>query len=267
MLRLLCLILLLAPTIQDKKKEEPPGPDPAQVKSAVEALDRAWKSGAAADKAKALQAATEVVHPDVIAAVKRGLKDKDKLVQSAAIEALRWMDHPLALEALHETYKRDAELLKDDDLTVTLLKAIGQHGSESSIDLLADFEFGDTHHPVQRARILSLSGIRSAKSVEALIALMQKVGPAGRGGLGPLGGHVDDLRLSLQALTGVDQGPARDPWIRWWNENKKTLVVSKELPLLPLEREKEYRAFWGLRLNYVRKRREDRGDDPEGGGK
>src|SRR5262245_43171663 len=127
MIRLLGLALFVLPLLQERKKEAPPAPDPALVKATLEAVDKAWKSGATADKEAALRSASEVPHPDVVAAVKKGLKDREKPVQLAALDALRRLDLPVALEALHETYKHDQELRKDEELETALLKAIGQH--------------------------------------------------------------------------------------------------------------------------------------------
>jgi hypothetical protein len=256
MLEVLLSLVLVLPLAADDEKKSPP--DPELVKSTIARLEKAYKSNDPAETKKALEAATEVVHPEVISRVARGLKEKDIEIKTAVLEALRWMDHPDALEELHATYERDESLREHEALSAVLLKAIGQHGDPSSIEILAGDLVESPNHQAIRARLLGLGNIRKRESVEALLNLMQ------RDGRGTQPAQMEDYRLALLVLTGTDQGPSRDRWVRWWNENKKTLEISAELPELPRPKLLEWRRFWGLQVDYgPGERREDRGDDPE----
>lgn len=249
--------LILPGPLQD---EERTPPDPAKVDAAVAALEKAFKSKEPLDRVQAIQSASEVVHARVIDEIVRGFKDKEDTVKEATIEALRWMDHPDALEALHKSYKKDKKLADDDELFTSLLRAIGQHGSTESIDVLADNPFKNTHGPAIKARILGLGNIRSDDSVEELFGMLQKVGKAKTHGV------MTEFRLALMVLTGVDQGENREAWLKWWNDNKKTYEVSARPPKLPEKWQRRWDRYWGLdHVESRGERREDRGDDPEEG--
>lgn len=250
---LLSTVLTVAPAAQD------PGPSAERVKEAVAALEKAFDKGEAADRVAALQAGAQVVDAAVIEWIEKGLKDREADVKKAAIESLRYMSHPDALSALHKSYKRDKKLLADEELGPALLKAIGQHGSESSIEILADNPFSPRNHKAIQARILGLGNIRSNESVEELMAVMVKIG---RHKAQPFMG---EFRLALMRLTGADNGKSVDLWTEWWNDAKKKLEVSKEPPLLAKNDQRKWDYFWGNPKKYERgDRRGDRGGDGNG---
>jgi hypothetical protein len=250
---LLTLALALLP---QEKKEERPLPTPEEVKATIAALDKAWQEGTKEDRVAAVKRASEVVHADVIARVAKALRDKEVDVQGAAIEALRFMEHPNALDALHEAYRRETKLRDNEERGATLLKAIAQHGQERSIALLAESPFETPSYTMTRARILGLGHVRSVKSVEALMAMMQLTGR------GKADAFMEDFRLALVLLTGADQGTSRELWQRWWNDNKKTFTVAPAEPELPAVLAMKWRNYWGgAQEEGRRKRREDRGDD------
>lgn len=237
----------------------PEEPSPERVAAAVEALRAAFGRGDSAARLEAIQAASEVVHEDVVALVAKGIKDSDEVVRDASIEALRRMPHEDALDALHATYKRDRSIKKSPESYARLLRAIAQHGSEGSLRYLTDGSLTGSDYIVARARILGLAGIRSPKSVEALMDMMRSAGRH------QVQVYMDDLRLALQALTGVDQGKVQDAWFAWWNDNKKKVVVAPELPPLPKDARRRWDVFWGNRYaNQRQRKRGDRGRDPEG---
>jgi hypothetical protein len=247
---LLTTVLTVAPAHQDREPSE------EQVKAAVAALEEAFGKGKSPERIAALQAGAQVLDAAVIEWIGKGLKDRDAEVQKASIESLRSMPHPDALAALHKSYKRDKKLLAHEELGPALLRAIGQHGSESSIEVLADNPFSPRNHKAIQARILGLGNIRSNESVEELMGLMVKVG---RHKAQP---YMGEFRLALMRLTGADNGKSVDLWTEWWNDAKKHLEVSKEPPLLPKGEQRQWDHYWGNPRKHERgKRRGDRGDD------
>ncbi len=250
----LALALVVPGVAQDKKKDTPP--DPKRVEAAVETLEQALKAKEPNERAAALRDASEVVHADVIKVVARGFKDDHRDVRAATIEALRFMDHPDALELLHKTYKKDKSLAKDEELFGALLRAIGQHGSKDSIKILADNPFKNPTRHALTARIFGLGNIRDERSVEELMGMMKKVGKTNA--------YMEEFQLSLMVLTGTNQGKSRDAWTKWWNDNKKTFEVPEKLPVLPEGHRYRWDRFWGLyHVKGRNTKREDRGDDPE----
>ena len=254
---LLTAALLLPAPLQDSR--DPDEPDPKVVAAAVKDLEEAFKKKEFEERVAAIVRNSEVVHPDVIELLGQAIKkDKADEVVLESFKALRWMDHPEALELLHRTYKKNKKLRKKYELYAALLQAIGQHGSEESISILADKPFSVQSRQVIAARVLGLGHVRSPKSVEALIGAMRT---AGEKRVMP---HMADFRTSLMVLTGVDQGTAQQPWIDWWNGNKKSFEVPERPALLPRALQYRWDRYWGYDTDYGRgTKREDRGGDPE----
>ena len=235
------IVFLLSSALTAIPQEPGARPDPKRVEAAVAEIEGAFKEGKTADeKVAAIRKNKEVLDARVITAITKGFKDKDQAVQAAAIDALGRMDHPEALEGLHRLYKADKQRLKDDEkILPLLLKSIGRHGSEKSVDLLADDVFLQRTFPAIQARVLSLGNIRSKKSVEALMDIMAKAGTR------QVNDYMNLFRQSLVRLTGADQGPDSAMWTKWWQDNKAKLEVSKEVPKLPEIAEKAWSEYWG----------------------
>jgi hypothetical protein len=190
---------------------------------------------------RAIEGAASLGDARVIAAVARGLEDRDAAVRTAAVAALRYQPHPEALERLHAALRKAPRSPDEDRRVSELVAAVGQHASPSSLALLSEGGLDRTRSHTTRARIQALGRVRDARAVEELIALMNKAGG------GPLGGGAlfdADLRLSLWALTGVDEGPARESWMRWWNDHKRDFAVAPEPPAEPRALAARWRALW-----------------------
>ena len=252
------LALALTAALLVAPQDPAPAPDAKKVEAAVKELKEAFAQSKPEPKVEAIRKGSEVLHSDVIEAIAKGFKEKEEPVQAATIEALRWMDHPKALDELHSTYKRDKKLKEDEELFAGLLKAIGQHANQTSIQVLADNPFKNPTHGAIQARILGLGRIRHVDSVSELMGMMQKVGR------GKSAGYMDDFRLALMVLTGKDNGKSAEMWIKWWNDNKRTLKVEPKAPKLPPQAQKKWDYYWGLRhVEGRREKREDRGNDGE----
>lgn len=257
----LCLSVALAfAPLQDPGPEVP---KPEEVAAAVETLDEAFDSKEADKVAAALTAFGRMNAAEIVAWDAKGLRHDEKAVKTAALEALRFNPHADALELLHKTLQRDKPLEKDDALRALLVKAICQHGDASSLKVLAknplerDQREG-AGREVLRARILGLAMIRERESAAQLVKLLQSLSLREREPF------LEDFRTALYLLSGVDKGTNVDAWQAWWNDNKKDLVVAKEPPKLPEEKQLAWNRYWGLDLEYQRKeKRRERGDDPE----
>ena len=105
-----------------------PAPDPARVEAAVKALKGAAKAKDSAEFAIAIQEHSDVLDAEVITIIAKGMRHKDEAVQGASLYALRYMDHPASVKALHKFVKRDKKLHKYPDRYEDVLRAIGQHG-------------------------------------------------------------------------------------------------------------------------------------------
>lgn len=238
---LLVTLLSLAAAPQDSGGAAAAPPDPAAVAAALESLEAAWKSDAAGERVRAIEGAAALGETRVIAAVARGLEDRDPAVRAAAVGALRHQPHPEALERLHAALRKAPRSPDEDRRVSELVAAVGQHASPTSLALLSEGGLDRTRAHTTRARIQALGRVRDARAVEELIALMNKAGG------GPLGGGAQfdaDLRLSLWALTGVDEGPARESWMRWWNDHKRDFAVAPQPPTEPRALAARWRTLW-----------------------
>jgi HEAT repeat protein len=236
-------------------------PDTQRVKAAVVELEKAFKEGQPSERTKAIQNNQKVVDAEVIHWIARGLQDRDVEVQDAAIEALRHMDHPDALKELQAAAQRDGPMRKDPKLYAALLKAIGQHGSPTSIPLFKEGLWAVQDRAVIQARVLGLGRIRTTAAVEALIGLMRT---AGKGVIQPF---MEDFRLALAELTGVDQGRSQELWFKWWNENHGKIKVDAEPPELEKPLQKRWDSYWGTEPHEGKQKKQgERGrDDSETG--
>jgi len=244
----------LAPTLQD-------GVDAERVERARAELKEAFQKGDAEARLKAIADHRLVADEKVIETIAKGMDDEDQRVAIASIDALRYAEHPAALEELHKACKRDKKLRKDEALGPRLFKAIAWHGDPSSVELLADDPFSTKGADFVRARIFGLGRIRDPKAVEALMDMMNKVGR------NKVDDWMDDFRLSLVVLTGADEGKSVEGWTRWWNDHKKDLEVSPEPPELPRLMQVRWNDYWDIRTEYERdERREERGGKRTGSG-
>ena len=217
----------------------------AQVKTAVHTLKAAFAGHDAAARQRAIDAAATIADGEVVALIARGLADADVAVQHAAIEALRFQTHERALAALHtRALAREAK----DDLAVyaALLRAIGQHGSATSIDILTDNPWSTPDARVLQARILGLGRIHTPAAVKALVGVMEI---AGSNRVEPFMG---DVRLALWALTGSDQGESRDLWLHWYRQRKDTLRVRSAPLAEPADLAGRWTSYWSSRERWDR---------------
>jgi hypothetical protein len=233
--------------------------DAAQVKAALLDLDRAFKDGDKFARVKAIGAAATFVDAGVVESIAKGLHDKESDVQKAAIEALRFLDHPGATKSLIDCARHDTRIKKDIELYAALMRAIGQHGEAAALDVLTDEIWTTLEHPVIQARLLSIGRIRSIAAVEKLFDLLKSAGP------GRVQPYMENFRMSLMLLTGADEGASPEAWMRWWNENKTRLQVQPKAQALPKHLQYLWDSYWGEATANERPRKKaERGkDDPE----
>lgn len=244
---ILALLLAFVPLLQDPPK--PVEPDAAKVKAAVTALKEAFARPEAGPRLRAIEASAELADAEVVELIGRGLDDKDVSVQKGAIEALRFNEHKKSLEELHKRAKLKAA--KEDLPTyASLIRAIGQHGSPTSIEILSDNPWSTPDMQVLQAKIQGLGHIRTKEALKALCDLMEVAG------INKIEPFMKDFRLSLWALTGADQGTSRDLWLKWYRDNKDKLKIAPE----PAAEPKELAARW--RRTWAKPSEEEDGDAP-----
>jgi hypothetical protein len=254
------LLCTLANQTSRAGQEERPAPSAEEVARATASLDAAFRSGEAKRIQAALEAAQAFAHASVVRGTLRGLEDERPEVRLAVLQALRRLDHPDALEALHRAAK-DRRLMKPPELALAVLRGIGQHADPRSIAVLARDPFEPDDPWCLRARLFGLARIRTPDALEAVLGILATTGAGGQRRLHA--GRMGDARLALMVLTGVDQGREPEPWERWWRDNQETFRLPSEAPTLPKELRADWDAFWGLPQRYERlPRREDRGRDP-----
>jgi len=255
----LILSLSLLSPVQDPEVKPP---SKERVEQAIEELEEAFgKKSDSEAKMQAIILSSEVLHPDVIKWIAKGLKDKDDEVRAATIESLRYMEHPDANDVLVTTLRRDKKLRKNPALYEALIKAVCQHADPKSFSLITEFKLNDETRGTLRARIYGIARFRTPEAVEKLFDVMK------RGSKGRNHANMGEISMALMVLTGIDQGKSEAAWTRWWNDNKRGLEISPELPKLPKKTLASWSRYWGLELpEERRKSREERGDDPEGDG-
>jgi len=254
---MLHILLALSLSIADLPQNPVPV-DAQHVKAAVADLEKAFKDGQSADRIRAIHEHDQLLDPQVIHAISRGFQDRDVEVQRATIEALRFMNHPEALKELESVAQKDEPLRKDAELYAELLKAIGQHGNPSSIPILKDCLWSVRDREVIRARLFGLAHIRTEASIDAVITMMRA------GGRMVMAPFMEDIRLALAMLTGVDQGRSQDLWDAWWNDNRAKFKVDPKPPVLAKPLQKSWDAYWDVDQHAKRPVRTR--DEPDKGG-
>jgi hypothetical protein len=245
---------------QDDKDK---GPTAKQVDATVKAFDAAFRSkeDMPNERIAAVQNAEQVVHPKVIAAIAKALSDKNMEVRAAALEALSRMRHDDALNALLKWGKKNKKALrKEEDRYIALLKAVARHESPSTISFFSGKMFDHKVHKVASARILSLGRIRTTESIDALMNSMRKADTK------RVQNHMKDYRLALVVLTGQDNDLDPERWHKWWRANKKGFEVADKMAPMSKDLYERWFKYWGGGNLYERNtRRDERGQDPEGG--
>lgn len=227
------LSLPLAGQTQDPK------PTAEAIKAAVAAVDEAFTKGKSPERVAAIKSAADVVDAQVAAAIAKGLRDKDREVQVAAVEALRFMPVPAALEELSNFWTRNRDALKKDaDLAAKVLQAIGQFGSPKSVALLGDNPFDIKSYPAVQARLMALGNIRTKESLDTVFSLLRRVGEW------KADDYMDDVRLVLYRLTGIDNGKDANAWLTWYSNNKNTITVPAEPPQMPKLEQYMWDRYW-----------------------
>ena len=254
-------LVVLAGSVEARQEKKSAPVDATQaesVKAALAELRTALARGKSEERIAALGKAANTKDAGVVEAIAKALGDEDPKVQGAAIEALRGLQRKEALAALVGALERDKKLAKDAELAARLVKAIGSYGDAAAVEKLAAAGI-DGAHGVVEARILSIANVRSVRSVELLVELARGAADD------KVGAHAETIRLALARLVGEDLGTARQRWLGFWSEQRKTLKVATQAPLLPKDMQRRWDMFWGNPSDPGRARpRGERGNDPEG---
>lgn len=221
-------------------------PTPEQVREGVAALVEAFSKGDETARREAIESYGGIESADIVRAVSQGLQDRSKAVRLTAIDALGWCRHPDALKQLHRFYRRETGITKAEDLHERTLRAIGRHGSVSSLDVLTGDIFKNLTLASGRARILGLGNIRSTRAIDELIQATRLAGgERTRRGSTADQPYMPYFRLALAVLTGADEGLSKEAWEGWWREHKRSFRMSPKRPEIAPDLQRQWEAYWG----------------------
>ncbi|MFT7486718.1 MAG: hypothetical protein ACI9F9_002574 [Candidatus Paceibacteria bacterium] len=217
-----------------------PGPPVRQQSQelVLKELEKAVKGEDSKKLVRALSASARVTDLRVTQASMVAITDSNRGVRAAALDTLRFNKHPKALEALHTLLEKPAGLRVQPEIFALLIQATASHGSIESLPLITKGGFIDDPAPVLRARILGMGKIHEKASVEALMIAMQDL-PAGQRLL-----HMDEFRLALAQLTGVDHGLNSRSWVQWWLKTGPGVALRDQEMPLPGPLKSEWDDFW-----------------------
>ncbi len=211
-----------------------------ELAALVRRLREAFDSGSAPQKVAALRSSSLHADESVVAQVRRGLEDRDVDVRLATYDALGRNAHESAFAALlaHQRAKRKELRTLERDLPA-LLTALARRGDARALPALVDDLQAQRLVATVRARILGLARIRSKAAVEALMKLADEIGFV------DMHNHLEDFRLALVVLSGVDHGRSLDAWRAWWNSARGTFEPQERMaPLAPKDAAR-WREHWG----------------------
>ena len=245
--RYLAAIVLIPLLALPAWADEPGAVDAATAKAQ---LEEAYRIGDDAVIVEAIDMAAGIADPGVIQLIDKAFKTKSPAVFEAALRALGMTKHEKALDALHKLYLRvyKKKLNGHEDLFALLVKEIGRHGDESSIDILTKSVFSNLTYDVGVARIMGLGNIRSTKAIDGLIELSRQSG--GRGAASGVGSALrgvfrNAFRAAMATLTGTDEGTVPNDWDRWWTDNKKQFDMLSDRPQVPEDVSAFWAGYWG----------------------
>lgn len=214
-----------------------PSPEAAAL---ARRLREAFDSGSAPQRIAALRSSFLHADESVVAQVRRGLEDRDVDVRLATFDALGRNAHESAFTALlaHQRAKRKELRSLERDLPA-LLTALARRGDARALPALVDDLQAQRLVATVRARILGLARIRSKAAVEALFKLADEIGFV------DMHNHLEDFRLALVVLSGVDHGRSLEAWRAWWNGARARFEASERMaPLAPKDAAR-WREHWG----------------------
>lgn len=236
---------------QPTPPEEKAPPTPEQARAAVAALEKALAEADVEAQLAGIRQALAVPCGDVAKALDKAAAKGSPETRRAVVAALGRLEDPLARTLLARRMGAAGFAKEETAFAVEVVRALGRRGDESSIATLASGPLRKDQEELGRARILALGNIHHPKSVEALLELSVKAGPA------QLQPFAEELRLALRRLTRQDFGMEALAWQRWWRDGGK----SQGLPTAPAELGRmdalRWRLFWDADPLAERERRGD----------
>ncbi|MEE8104615.1 MAG: hypothetical protein V3T86_03675 [Planctomycetota bacterium] len=221
-------------------------PSNGQVEEAVDAIAAAFKSKDEGAKIEAIETYAGLIDSRVVRAMARGLRDRSERIQIQTADMLGWQKHPEGLKQLHRFFRRKSDIHKHERIYAHTLKAIGRHGDESSIQVLAKSPFKGLTLASGEARIYGIGNIRHKDAVEALIKGMRLAGEGRRrrGWNSDSNRFLAAFRVNLASLTGADEGLSREGWQHWYRKNKKDIAVARQRAEMKAELKAMWEEYW-----------------------
>jgi hypothetical protein len=211
---------------QTSDSEEKPLPSPEE---AVEMLKEAYKGEDIEALETVLKTAGMVADKDVVKELAKGVKHKVQGFRVATLMTLRWNEDPYALEALLKL-KRQKKLWEDAGTGEAYAMALGQKGGEDAAEVLGDIvKTQNVDFKVTRAAIRALGRCRYPVAAESVMDYVKGAPRRARD-------HMDEVRVSMGVLLGIDAGPKPGKWIDWWENEGENMAIPEKPFEIPQER-------------------------------
>jgi hypothetical protein len=167
---------------------------------------------------KAVMDAQEVPEAAVTVQLASLLADKDGVVRSAAIEALRLRPVPAerkkAATALAGRLKALSKKLSDEEEYTLVISALHDLAEPVSIKALLDID-PEEERDTARQRLFAVANVAAADAIEGLIDFLAK-------GINRRTGQRQFAAQALRYATGKQYGHDPDQWRSWWKDAKAT---------------------------------------------
>lgn len=213
-----------------------PQDDGAKLDSAVAAMKiRAAIKEGSAPALETIKRFGEIPGKEVTAALALALRNKDQVVQLAAVRALRYNKNQSAFAELYRVRGKKA-IMSEPELAAEYYLALGQHRDRKALPfLLKDLRARGRRDKVIGPRLLALGRIRERASIDGLIDFMR----ANRG-------SSREAVTSLVVLTGRNEGNKWVGWARWWKQNRARFKLPEDEPELGKRQARTWTKVWAL---------------------
>ncbi len=206
---------------------------------AIELLETALKANELDLIYTAIEDAGRIADKGVVKLLGKAVKHKDHMVRMDALQALRFNEDPNAFKELLKL-KKYKPIVENEESAEAYYLALGQKANVKALAVLTDkLHITNRGDKATRARILAIGRIRDPKAVDALMSMLTS-GAARR-----RHPNIKEIHLCLTVLTGAEVKANTDSWLKWWNENKKGLKISKEEQEATTKRSRAtWKALW-----------------------
>jgi hypothetical protein len=225
--------LLAAP--QDAKPKPDPELDPKIVVAKIEA---ALEQGGM-PAVETIKKYGVVPAKSVTSLVGDALRNKEELIRTAAIQALRYNpDKTAFVELLNQ--RGNKSILGNAKSAEQYYLSLGQHADKRALPyLIRDLGGRGRRDPVLRAKVLAIGRIKEWGSIDALIKFVLRGGRRSSA--------RDSAFTSLTVLTGHKEHKGNAiAWARWWKANRRKFKFPDKEPELSKVQARIWTSTWAV---------------------